>query len=77
MLFYDSCPFVVIRCLFDTESQQIAQSSFKSNSAQGGLRWNLKEVWIYITLMAKDIEHFSEYILAICFASFEGCLIWG
>jgi hypothetical protein len=55
-----------------------------------GMRWNLSEVLICISIMARDSEHFFMcFFLAICIYSFEkvlfssvahffiGSLIWG
>lgn len=38
------------------------------------VRCDLKVVLICIFLIAKDIEHFTEHLFAICVSSFEDCL---
>jgi hypothetical protein len=38
------------------------------------MRWNLSVDLICISLMAKGVEHFSTYLLAICNSAFENCL---
>ena len=39
-----------------------------------GVRWNLRVVLIYISLMTKDVEHFFRCFLAIQFSSVENSL---
>jgi hypothetical protein len=39
-----------------------------------GVRWNLNMVLIYISFMARDIEHFFMCFLAIWISSFEKAL---
>ena len=39
-----------------------------------GVRWNLKVVWIYISLMIKDIEHFFRCFSAIRYSSVKDSL---
>jgi hypothetical protein len=39
-----------------------------------GVRWVLNVVLIYIFFMARDVEHFFMYFLAICTSSFEKAL---
>jgi hypothetical protein len=38
-----------------------------------GVRWNLNGVLICICIMARDVEHFFIYLLAIYTSSFENC----
>jgi hypothetical protein len=39
-----------------------------------GVRWNLRVVLICISLMIKDVEHFSRCFSAIQYSSVENCL---
>ena len=39
-----------------------------------GVRWNLRDVLIYISLMIKDAEHFFRYFSAIRYSSGENSL---
>jgi hypothetical protein len=36
-----------------------------------GVRWNLSVILIFVSLMAKVVEHFFMYLLAIYISSFE------
>jgi hypothetical protein len=36
-----------------------------------GVRWNLRVVWIFISLMTKEIEHFKECFLTMRDSSVE------
>jgi hypothetical protein len=38
-----------------------------------GVRWNLNIILICLQLMAKDIEHFFMYLLAINISTVENC----
>jgi hypothetical protein len=38
------------------------------------VRWNLRDVVIYISLMTKDSEHFSKFFLTILDSSVEDAL---
>jgi hypothetical protein len=38
------------------------------------VRWNLSVVWICITFVTREVEHFCIYLLAICTFSFENFL---
>jgi hypothetical protein len=38
------------------------------------MRWNRTVFLICVSFVAKDVEEFFEYLLAICTSSFENCL---
>jgi hypothetical protein len=39
------------------------------------VKWNRSDVLICISFLAKEVEHFFVYLLAICASSFENCPI--
>ena len=39
-----------------------------------GVRWNLRVVLIYISLITRDVEHFFIYLLIACMSSSVKCL---
>jgi hypothetical protein len=55
-------------------SSPLASSPALMVATLTGVRWNLKVILICVSFMAKDIEHFFMYLLAICTSSLESCL---
>lgn len=38
------------------------------------MRWTLKAIFIFISLMAKGVKYFLKYVLTVCTSSVENCL---
>jgi len=51
--------------------QDLLSSDFLILAILTGVRWNLKVVWIGISLKTKDIEHFFRGFSAIQYSSLE------
>jgi hypothetical protein len=44
--------------------QHLLSPEFLTLAILTGVRWNLRVVWIYISLMIKDVEHFFQVLLS-------------
>lgn len=50
------------------------QGSYQRFPSLTGVRWDVRVIWIWISLKANDIEFFFMCLLVIC-ASFEKCSV--